>query len=346
MHLERIQKLQKILPCAAYLVEDPVDLYYLTGLNLSAGVLIVTPKTAELYVDGRYREVASGNAPITVHLIEEKSPFENLLEIGLDSESTSVRRFQELEAKKIKLITMESLVAQLRMIKDKGEQDLMRRAAQLGTEGYHYVLSLLHEGISEIEVALELEIFWKRKGAKGVAFDPIIAFGSNSSMPHYRAGNRKLSKNDIVLIDIGVNLNHYHSDMTRVHFLGDVAPELKRIHGIVLEASEKARALCKPGARVGDLDAAARDCIEENGYKLPHSLGHGVGLCVHEAPWLRNKAPWCDLRLEPGMAITIEPGIYLPGLGGVRLEDTIIIQADGYEDLTRADYLSTSTLKA
>lgn len=333
---DRIKKLQQKLT-RPYLVEDPINLFYLTGIHLSSGILIVTPHEASLFVDGRYKELASARSPVPVFSVED-NPFQRYHEIGFDREATTYKRYQELQDKKLKLFPLDDLVAQLRMIKEPFEQDLLRTSAKLGSKGYHHAVSLLQEGVTEAEVAMELEIYWKREGAKGVAFDPIIAFGSNSSMPHYRAGDRRLEKGDIVLIDIGVNLNHYHSDMTRIHFFGTPDPELKKIHGIVFEAMQRALNLCRPGTRIGDLDTVARSCIEESGHKLPHSLGHGVGLCVHEAPWLRNKAPWSDAKLEAGMVVTIEPGIYVPGLGGVRLEDTIIINKDGYENLTLVGY--------
>lgn len=329
---KRIKKLQERLQ-GPYLVEDQINLYYLTGLDLSLGILVITPSTADLYVDGRYKEMAMAKSPVAVHGIDE-NPFEKHSELYFNEEATSYKRFQELSEKKLRLIPSEDLVAQCRVIKEPEELNKLRAASDLGIEGYYYALNMLEEGITEIEIAIELDIFWKRQGGKEVAFDPIIAFGTNSSMPHYRAGNRMLQQGDLVMMDIGVNLDHYHSDMTRVHFFGQPNQELKKIHAIVYESLKKALALCKPGTRVGDLDAAARNHIESHGHKLPHSLGHGVGLQVHEAPWVRNKAPASNVILQPGMVITVEPGIYVAGLGGVRLEDTIIINENGYENLT------------
>jgi len=195
---------------------------------------------------------------------------------------------------------------------------------------------MLKEGISENELAIELEIFWKRRGSKAIAFDPIIAFGSNSSMPHYRVGQRKLNTGEAVLIDIGVNLNHYHSDMTRVVFFGDPDPKIASIYEIVLKAQELALENCRPGTPIAELDASARTYIEQKGYgeNFTHSLGHGVGLEIHELPLIRSQSPGADTQLEEGMVVTIEPGIYLPGIGGVRIEDTVAITRDGYENLT------------
>lgn len=155
-------------------------------------------------------------------------------------------------------------------------------------------------------------------------------------MPHYRAGNTKLKQGMPILIDIGVNYRHYHSDMTRVVFLGEPDPKLKTIYHIVEKAQKEALQLCKPGTLIGELDRAARGYIESQGYgdHFGHGLGHGVGLEIHELPNVRNKPPFNSMVLLPGMVITIEPGIYIPDIGGVRIEDTIVITENGHENLT------------
>lgn len=337
-HEKRLHLLREKLSGDNFLVEDSISLFYLTGLELSAGVLIVTPESGRLYVDGRYFEVASQTSFLEVFPIEENDPFVSLKTLSFNQDNTPYKRFKELKEKGLNLTPLNDPVSELRMIKDSDELELLRKASKLGVEGFEYAASLLREGITELEVAIELDIFWKRQGGKGVAFDPIIAFGATSSMPHYRPQQRLLETNNIVLMDMGVTLNNYHSDMTRVVFFGDVKPELKKIHTIVYEALHRALDLCKPGCPIGSVDKAARDHIEANGYKLPHSLGHGIGLEVHEAPYMRNKKPWDKTLLQPGMVVTVEPGIYIPNLGGIRLEDTIIITPDGYENLTALPY--------
>lgn len=345
--MERIKKLQKTLldnSSDGILIDETINLYYLTGLELSAGKLFVTQKNAHLFVDGRYFESAEKNCPLPVALeqpnvVEEFIKKEKLGSLAFDSANTSYNMFLELQKKfpEIKLVPLDNPVKKLRMIKEKEEIQLLKDAAQLGSEGFDFVCSQLKEGLSEQEIASELEIFWKRKGGKKVAFDPIIAFGKNSSMPHYRAGKTTLQKGDIVLIDIGVNFKHYHSDMTRVIFFeGNGSGKLKEIYDVVKTAQQKAVNSCKPGISVGELDAIARDYISSKGFGeyFTHSLGHGVGLEIHEMPTLRNKAPDNQLQLQEGMVITIEPGIYLPDIGGVRIEDTVVITANGHENLT------------
>jgi Xaa-Pro aminopeptidase len=225
-------------------------------------------------------------------------------------------------------------VQNLRLIKDAEEISKLRAAAQLGYEGYLFALSLLREGVSEKELALALELFWKERGASRLAFDSIIAFGPNSSMPHYRPDETTLKQNTSVLIDCGVVLSHYHSDMTRVAYFGNPPQEIQTIYPIVEEAKAKAIEACRPGTLIGDLDRIARDWIQSKGYGeyFSHSLGHGVGLEIHENPIIRQTGPFSEKPLKTGMVITIEPGIYLPGIGGVRLEDTILITENGYEN--------------
>lgn len=348
----RIARLQEMLPqlgCESFLVDDAVNLLYLTGLQLSAGKLLIARNHATLFVDGRYFEACRQSSPVAVTLSQPQQEtwftfFKNSLSsLGFNAESTSYKSYLNLQKEleknqlKISLTPIDNPVKTMRMIKDQEEIGLMVAAAELGSKGYDYVCTLLKEGITEIEVANELEIFWKKQGSKGVAFDPIIAFGENSAMPHYRPGNRKLKHGDTVLIDIGVNLSHYHSDMTRVVFFGKPHPKIAEIYTIVRQAQETALALCKPGVKIGTLDQAARDLIQSKGYGeyFTHGLGHGVGMEIHELPVVRNYSPFKEVILQEGMVLTIEPGIYLPGIGGVRLEDTIAMTKFNYENLTK-----------
>jgi Xaa-Pro aminopeptidase len=275
--LEKLQNLLKEIPCDGYLVEDPINLYYLTGLNLSTGLLLVHVHGAHLLVDSRYYELCKTNSPVPVILtLPKEQAFIDLLKgcreiktLAFSSDSTSYKRYVELEncvkeitsetnSREISLIPAINLVKQLRSIKDPEEIVCLRDAAALGTQGFNFVCGLLKEDITEIEIARELEIFWKQRGSKTVAFDPIIAFGANSSMPHHRASPTKLKNGDTVLIDIGVNYNHYHSDMTRVVFFHGADPKILSIYAIVKEAQAAALALCRPGTLIGDLDSAAR----------------------------------------------------------------------------------------
>lgn len=356
--LSRLQKLLNELSCDAFLIDDLTNIYYLTGIDLSAGKLLVHSQGAHLVVDNRYLEMCRKTSPFPV-LENNSSNLETLLQqllsdpafsfiqmLAFDSENTRYKAFQQLRAGidavnaktggKRDLVPLDNLVKELRAIKDTMEIDALREAARLGAEGFDFICSILREGMTESEAAVELEIFWKQRGSKTVAFDPIIAFGPNSSMPHYRAGKETLQPGSVVLVDIGVNLHHYHSDMTRMVFFGQPDPRISAIHAIVQQAQQAALSLCCPGTLIGELDAAARDIISSHGYgkQFVHSLGHGVGLEIHELPVVKNTLPYKDIALAPGMVITIEPGIYLPGIGGVRIEDTVVITETGNENLT------------
>ncbi len=348
--LERLQNALKSLPCEALLIEHPTDLFYLTGLELSAGKILVTPQQACLIVDGRYFEISQRQTLYSVQLLKEDILKELLISfqihrLGFDPHHTTYQAFLTLtqlaanlkkQSYGLDICPTEPVIQQLRLIKDEEEIASLKAAARLGYLGYEFVVSLLREGVAETELALELEFFWKKRGASRLAFDSIIAFGPNSSMPHYRAGATQLQLHTSVLIDIGVVLAHYHSDMTRVVFFGSPHPLIQTIYSIVEEAKARALALCRPGTLIGDLDRAARSWIASKGYAdyFTHSLGHGLGLDIHEPPTIRDTGLYRDLPLQTGMVITIEPGIYLPEVGGVRLEDTLLITDKGYEILT------------
>lgn len=344
----RLLKLRQLMAaesCQALLIDKPLDIFYLTGLELSSGRILVTEQEAFLIVDGRYIESSKKQNIYSVLLLKENLLPEVLKQckidqLSFDEQQTSYRDFlvlsQLTKTISIQLTPLHSLVQKLRLIKDAHEIELLRKAAKLGYEGYQFVLSLLKEGISEKELAFELEFFWKKRGGQRLAFDPIIAFSPHSSMPHYRAGENKLVSGQSVLIDIGVVLAHYHSDMTRVHFFGPPDPVIERINDIVKEAHRRALSICRPGTLINDLDAIAREWIAAQGHGdfFLHSLGHGIGLEIHEPPTIKQTIANREISLLPGMVVTIEPGIYLPDIGGVRYEDTILITEEGYENLT------------
>lgn len=355
-YIKRLKKLQSSLreqQISLLFIDSPVDIYYLTGLNLSVGRLCI-PLEGEprLFVDGRYIEQCKLNSPFQVILREGEAllnylrSLNSLESLGFDSQFTSYKGYIDLvellnslkqAGSNPELAAIDNPLAQLRGIKDETEIQALREAGNLGSQGYDFACSLLKEGISEKEIAIELELFWKKRGGERLAFDSIIAFGPNSSMPHYRAGNAKLAKGETVLIDIGVVLNRYHSDMTRTLFFGAPPAEMIEIYAIVKEAQQRALAICQPGTLIGAVDRAARDFISERGYgaQFSHGLGHGVGLEVHEYPTLKNILPFKETPLQKGMVVTVEPGIYLKGIGGVRIENTIAITENGFEDLTR-----------
>jgi len=332
----------------ACFIDDPTDLFYLTGMELSLGHLIISRKDASLFVDGRYFQAAQTQSPVGVAELkdEEKMNFLttcNVKKLLFDSR-TSYQRYLALAAlkkklnkkhKSISLLPQAAPLKEIRLIKDQQEVDSLKKSARLLWKGFQYLKKNLKSGITEKEAALIFELFCLRNGAEKLAFEPIIAFGENSSMPHYRAGNRKLKTKDLILIDIGVVVDHYHSDMTQVLFKGKADPFLKNIFHVVKNSQEAALSLCRPGVKVGDLDRAARDVMAKEGLQqyFLHSLGHGIGLETHEFPRIKFKGEDHDYLLKKGMVFTIEPGLYVPERGGIRLETTVVITDTGYENL-------------
>lgn len=337
MYRDRIAKLQKMLDgVQALYVDDLTDLYYLTGEELTLGKMVVKKESAVLIVDGRYFEGCAKRAPVEVKLLNDdalKEAISGIKEVGFCAEKTTVAGLKKL-SEVGSFVEVEDFVKALREVKGKGEIEKLKEVAELGSKGFDFVCSILKEGISEKEVARELEIFWLKEGGDTLAFDPIIAFGKATSMPHYHPTSAKLKKGDAVLIDIGVKKDHYHSDMTRVVFFGAIDPNIQDVYELVKESQQKALDACKAGVTNHALDAAARTFIKESGFEKEfcHGLGHGVGLEIHEGPTLSYKGD--EIKLQAGMVITIEPGIYLPGIGGVRIEDTVVVTEEGHINLT------------
>jgi Xaa-Pro aminopeptidase len=322
------------------IVENPIDLFYLLGLSLSLGSLILSKKGEILFVDGRYLQVAKEEAPVHTELAQESfiKDFlkrEGIERLAFDGEKSSFERYSKLKSY-CPLIPVSQLLKQLRLIKDEEERESMRRSALLLDKGFNHIKSCLREGIRERDLALEFELFCRQKGGEELAFEPIIAFGEKSSLPHYHGGEGVLKEGDSVLIDIGTVVERYHSDMTRVLFYGPPDPHLEKMYSIVKEAQAAAIALCRPGTRIGDLDRAARAVMSREGVEefFIHGLGHGIGLETHEFPRVKSGGEDSDFRLEPFMVITIEPGLYFPGKGGVRYEDMVLITDRDHEILT------------
>lgn len=333
--------------CEACLIQNPVDLFYLTGLPLSAGKLIVHPKEAALFVDGRYVQMAQERAPIQTMLDGQEAILSffkscHCRSIYFDGQHTSYDTFLKWKKdfNEITFISNTSLFKTLRVKKDFDEVQKMRQSARLLWKGFQHICSLLKTGVTEKELSRSFEIFCLQQGGDGLAFEPIIAFGPHSAMPHYRSENTPLRAEDIVLIDIGVVVDRYHSDMTRILFHEKPQPELESLYRINKAAHDAALELCRPGTKLGALDRAARDVMAEHGVEdlFLHSLGHGVGLEIHEFPRIKWDGEDKDVVLEPGMVFTIEPGLYLSGTGGVRYEDTILITDAGYENFYPQDF--------
>ncbi len=332
--MDRIQKLMQQLN-TPYLVEQTDDLYYLTGLNLSKGRLFVSSSEVCLFVDGRYFAFAKRQFSHPVFMWEEqKAYFAKQSTIGFDGASTTYDAYLTLqkELPHITWVTSPSPVKMLRLVKDASEIAILKKSAKITWAGYQEIVRRLRVGVSEEEIALDFEIYCRKNGASRLSFDPIIAFGENSAYPHHRAGKTRLEQDQIVLIDIGAVVDHYSADMTRMVHFGTIDPQLLHFEQIVQQAQQKAISQVRPGLNIRELDRIVREEFDRAHVKqlYTHSLGHGIGLETHEYPRIRIDGD--DLVLQPGMVFTIEPGLYQPGLGGIRIEDMVLVTATGYEN--------------
>ncbi len=348
----RVAAAVKKAGAGALLVTHLPDVRYLTGFTGSSAALLVKGSRVTLFTDGRYTaqanaevdgaKVVLADKPAAVTAIEAALA-EGVTTCALDATQTTVAALEALRAalparlRKAFFVPVSGLVATLREIKDEVEQDRMREAAALGCRLFDQVLEEIHTGATEMEVALALEFMARLAGAEGMSFETIVAGGERSALPHGRATNQKLPRRGFVTLDFGVVLGGYCSDMTRTVHMGPARKGEREVYEAVLDAQLAGLAAVRAGALTSDIDHAARSVLEAAGLAeaFTHSTGHGVGLEIHESPRLgRRREGVADTRLKAGMIVTIEPGAYLPGRFGVRIEDTVLVTAEGCEILT------------
>ncbi|HEV2198063.1 MAG TPA: Xaa-Pro peptidase family protein [Candidatus Acidoferrum sp.] len=329
------------------LVTHPANWFYLTGFTGESGALVVSKKAATLVTDGRFVVQAKEETKGVRVRKQKGSVFESAAEalreakarrVGFDPVHMTVSQLQSMrKASKGRLewVSAPGMVEALRARKDAGELAQMRKAAILAGEIVEIAIGLLKPGASEREVGAEIEYQMRRRGASGPAFETIVAFGSRAALPHARPTGKRLRKNELVVLDLGVILGHYCSDITRTVFMGRAPKRIQTWYKAVLEAQGAAISAVKDGVSCGEVDAAARRVLESYGLDqlFVHSTGHGLGLEIHEDP---RVAKGQARRLEPGNVITIEPGVYAEGIGGIRIEDDVAVHAGRNEVLTRA----------
>jgi Xaa-Pro aminopeptidase len=320
------------------------NIRYLCGFTGSDGAFILTQKESFFLTDSRYWTQADEEVK-GAQIIHYKKKLDGIVPLLLDLklknigfESLSLtfsfhRSLSEKLANEAKLIPLEDELKNLRAVKDAQELALIQRAIDISSKAFLHVIQILKEGVVEREVALEMESFMKHTGADAIGFDIIIASGKRSALPHGRASGKRIGRGDLILIDFGSGFQGYHSDQTRTVVCGQPSAEQKKVYQVVKDAHDKAIEKVSPGIPIQEVDAAARDHIRNQGYGeyFGHGTGHGIGLAVHEDPVVNseNKEP-----LQEGMVFTIEPGIYIPDWGGVRIEDMIRVASQGAEVLT------------
>lgn len=347
---DRIRNLRKLLKersLDALLITHPPDWLYLTGFTGDSGALWIGRRGSALITDGRFTAQAREEAPGVRVVPQSGSLFvcagqfardKHWKRSGYDPGKLSVEQLGALRRgahRRRRFVAAAGLPASLRIRKDEGELAQMRRAAALADRVMAAAIKLLKPGIREVEVAAEIEYRMRCEGASGAAFEPIVAFGERAALPHARPTSRRLGKKELVVLDLGAILGHYCSDITRTVFVGRAPARVRAWYQAVREAQQAAIDATRGGATCGEVDAAARRVLA--GYKLDrffvHSTGHGLGLEVHEDPRVaRGQAQ----HLEAGSVITIEPGVYIPGVGGIRIEDDVAVFENGREVLTRA----------
>lgn len=333
------------------LLSDLANIGFVSGFFTEDSYILISGQGKVFITDSRYNEVIEKKCPgwqvVCVspqkHLADFVAEFCEKWEIktlGFEEDKITQGLFSQLNAsltQHLSVIEMKpagDIVKKLRMIKRPYELDCIRRAARAADDAYLHVLKLMKPGVREYEIAAEIQYQLKKSGMDGESFPSIVAAGAHSSRPHAIPGEYKMQIGDFVTIDMGAKYRGYCSDMTRTVVIGAADIKQKEVYDVVLASQKKAVAAVKPGLRCCDLDAVAREYIAACGYgeNFLHSLGHGVGLDIHEMPTISKN---CDIVLEPGMVITIEPGVYLPGWGGVRIEDTVIVTEDGCEVITK-----------
>lgn len=325
------------------LVTDILNVRYLTNFTGSNAILYVTKRDGFFITDFRYIEQAKKEISEGLEIIEESEPKKVLCNlvgrgdrVGFEPDRLSVERFKTLKRwLNCEFIPKKGIISSMREVKDEEEIAKIKEAVKIANSSFERIRSLLREGVSELEIAANLEYGMRMEGSEGMGFPSIVASGERSSLPHGRATKKRLKMGETVIIDWGAVYCGYHSDLTRTVFIGEVDSEIEKAYKTVLEALEYGLSLIRPGIEVRELDEKVRGLIRERGLGpyFGHNLGHGVGLDIHEEPEISSKN---RCKLVSGMVFTIEPGIYLPGKGGVRVEEMVLVKDDGHEILSGA----------
>ncbi len=341
--VSRVRAIVEDMGMDGCVLRGPDNVFYLTGFRGSEGTLLVTGRSLFLITDFRYvtyaREATEGVE--IVELKDRKNPLAELCNdlavkrLGFDGTHTPFSLYERWKEtmKDVELLPLREEIEEIRRCKEAGEIGTIRKAVAIATRAMEDTLKALRPGMRERDVCNELEYRLKGLGAEGPSFPTIVAAGPRAALPHAEPSDRIIGEGETVIMDFGAKVDGYCSDETCTVVLGDVPGEILRIHGVVNDARKRGVEAVRPGLKAKEIDAIVRGIIEEAGYGrfFGHGTGHGVGIAVHEAPSVNSSG---EMVLEENMVLTVEPGIYIPDVGGVRLEDLVLVTADGGEILT------------
>lgn len=327
------------------IITNPYNRRYISGFTGTAGIVLITPKEQIFLTDFRYMEQAAKQA-VGFNVVEHKQSIikklaelideRDLAKVGFEEDDLTHQTYKAY-AKEInaELVATSGILANIRMIKTEAELEVMEQAAAISDQAYDHILSFVKPGMTEIEVSNELEFFMRKQGATSSSFDIIVASGVRSALPHGVATDKKIASGELVTLDFGALYKGYCSDMTRTFAVGEISDELRKIYDTVLEAHMRGIKGTKAGMTGKEADALTRDYIKAEGFRdyFGHGTGHGLGMEVHEGPRL---SPMGEVTLKENMVVTVEPGIYVPNVGGCRIEDDIVIMKDGNRSLNKA----------
>lgn len=341
--LKNLRAKMKLKNVEAVLITKKVNYMYMSGFTGTSAILYITHSKAVLITDFRYNEQAAKQAPdfeivrYIGSIFEELNTMlknDNIEKLSFEDYDLVYSKYTEFSEKlNAQLVPLGRMLEELRRVKDEAEIELIKKSATIVDGVFSYILGFIKPGLTEIEIAAEMEHQMRRLGAEGPSFETIVASGRRASMPHGVASDKIVESGDVITMDYGAIYKGYCSDITRTIFLGEPEEEMKKIYEIVLEANLKGLQAVKAEMSGKSVDAVAREFISEAGYRdyFGHGLGHGVGLEIHEDPTLSTRG---DMILKDGMVVTVEPGIYIPKLGGVRIEDMVVVDGDSAQVLT------------
>ncbi|TDL97875.1 aminopeptidase P family protein [Macrococcus brunensis] len=342
MKFDKIQQLLADKKIEAVIILSPYNRRYLSLFTGSSGALVMTREENLLITDFRYISQATEQTDFTIikqsggllDTIKTVLHDRNIKSAGFEGDLITFQQYQAL-SQQTELVDIAGEVEKIRMVKEPFEIEIIQQAADIADQAYEHIQTFIQAGKTELEVSNELEMFMRKQGASGSSFDTIVASGVRGALPHGVASSKVIEQGEMITLDYGAIYNGYISDITRTLSVGEPLEEMRQIYDIVLKAQVTALETIQSGMTGRDADQIARQIIADAGYgeAFGHSLGHGIGLEVHEGPGLSMAS---DVQLEPNMCVTLEPGIYVEGLGGVRIEDDVLVTESGLKRFTHS----------